>query len=131
MDFVDGESASCSYTCVASSVDGTEEVSIKVEEDMEIKDEFPEAISFPPINTENVVRLKVCVCVCLKLWHRMLLGHLFPLEIVNLHLFVPCFLLYFECHMAVESCISFLKSKKLLNVMAINERIILKCILKK
>ena len=38
-------------------VDGTEEVSIKVEEAINIKDEIPEAISFPPIKAEQEVRL--------------------------------------------------------------------------
>ena len=57
MGFVDGETGSCSETCVTCDVGGTEEVSIKVEEYIDIKDEFPEAISFPPIKTENEVRL--------------------------------------------------------------------------
>jgi hypothetical protein len=34
-----------------------EEVSIKVEEVIDIKDETPEVISFPPIETEHEVRL--------------------------------------------------------------------------
>jgi hypothetical protein len=33
--------------------DGTEEVSIKVEEAIDLKDEIPEAITFPPIKTEH------------------------------------------------------------------------------
>jgi hypothetical protein len=36
-------------------VDGTEEVSIKVEEAIDTKDEFPEAISFPPIKIEEAI----------------------------------------------------------------------------
>ena len=55
--FVDGGTGSCSETCVARDVGGSEEVSIKVEEVIDIKDEIPEAISFPPIKTENEVRL--------------------------------------------------------------------------
>ena len=43
--------------CVECDVDGTEEVCIKVEEVIDIKDEMPEAITFPPIKTENEVRL--------------------------------------------------------------------------
>jgi hypothetical protein len=35
--------------------DGTEEVSIKVEEAIDIKDEIPEAITFPSIKTEHEV----------------------------------------------------------------------------
>jgi hypothetical protein len=38
---------------VTCDVDGTEEVSIKVEEAMDIKNEIPEAITFPPIKTEH------------------------------------------------------------------------------
>ena len=57
MCFVDGGNGSCSETCVTCDVDGTEEVSIKVEDTIDIKDEMPEAISFPPIKTEHEVRL--------------------------------------------------------------------------
>ena len=64
MGFVDGETGSCSETCVTFDVDGTEEVSIKVEEAIDIKDEIPEATSFPPIKTEHEVRLcAVCEVV--------------------------------------------------------------------
>ena len=38
-------------------VDGTEEVSIKVEETINIKDKIPEAIILQPIMTEKEVRL--------------------------------------------------------------------------
>ena len=57
MCFVDGGIGSCSETCVTCDVDGNEEVGIKVEEAIDMKDEMPEAISFPPIKTENEVRL--------------------------------------------------------------------------
>ena len=57
MGFVDSESGSCSETCVTCDGDGTEEVSINVEEDIDMKNEMPEAIKFPPIKTENEVRL--------------------------------------------------------------------------
>ena len=57
MGFVEGETGSCSEMCVECDVVGTEEVSIKVEEKIDIKDEMPEAISFPTIKTENEVRL--------------------------------------------------------------------------
>ena len=57
MGFVVGETGCCVETCVECDVDGTEEVSIKVEEAVDIKNEIPEAISFPPIKTEQVVRL--------------------------------------------------------------------------
>ena len=55
--FVDGGTGSCSETCVTCDVDGTEEGSIIFEEAIDIKDEMPEAISFPPIKTEHEVRL--------------------------------------------------------------------------
>jgi len=71
MCFVEGEIGSCSEACVTCDVDGTEEVSIKVEEAIdikdevsfkvegaiEIKDEIPEPISFPPFKAEHEVRL--------------------------------------------------------------------------
>jgi hypothetical protein len=71
MGFVEGETGACSETCVNFNVDGTEEVSIKfedtvdikeevsikVEEAIDIKDEIPEAVSVPPVKTEHQVRL--------------------------------------------------------------------------
>jgi hypothetical protein len=74
--FVEGGTGSFSEKCVTCDVDGTEEVSInveetldvkeevniKVEEAVDIKDEIPEALIFPPIKTEQEVRLWV-VCV--------------------------------------------------------------------
>jgi hypothetical protein len=82
---VEGETGSCSKTGVLCDVDGTDEVSIKVEdttdieeesitkveEPIDIKDEFPEAISFQSIKTEHEVRLwGECEVVA-----DMLLGH--------------------------------------------------------
>jgi hypothetical protein len=69
--FVEGETGSCSETCVTCDVDGTaelsvnvedsidikEEVSIEVEEFIDIKDEIPQALVFPPIKTKQEVRL--------------------------------------------------------------------------
>ena len=95
MGFVEGETGSCSEACVTCDVDGTEEVSIKVEdaidikeevsikvedaidikeevsfkveEGVDIKDEILEAISFPSIKTEREVRLwGVCEVVALN-----------------------------------------------------------------
>jgi hypothetical protein len=71
MDFVEGETGSCIETHVKCDVDGTEEVGIKVEEALDIKeevgikveeaidikDENPQAVMFPPIMTEQEVRL--------------------------------------------------------------------------
>ena len=53
MDFVEGETGACSETCVMF-----EEVSIKVEEPIGIKDEILEPTSFVPIKTEHEVRLR-------------------------------------------------------------------------
>jgi hypothetical protein len=57
MDFGEGETGSCSETCVTFDVDGTGIVNIKVEEAIGIKDEIPESTSFIPIKTEHEVRL--------------------------------------------------------------------------
>ena len=57
MGFVEGGTGCCIEKCVECNVDGTEEVSITVEEALDIEDEIPEAISFPPIKTEHEVRL--------------------------------------------------------------------------
>jgi hypothetical protein len=71
MGFVEGETGSSSETGVECDNDGTQEVSTKVEEDLDIKeevsikveeaidikDEIPEPIPFPPIKTEQEVKL--------------------------------------------------------------------------
>jgi hypothetical protein len=72
---VEGETGSCSQTVVKCDVDGTEEVSIKVEKSIDIKDESPEAVSVPSVRTEHEVRLHD---VCVKWWQLMLLGQLLP-----------------------------------------------------
>jgi hypothetical protein len=70
MGCVEGETGSCSETCVTCDVDWTEEVSIKDEdttdikeegsikdeEDIDIKCEIPEFVSVPSIKTEHEVR---------------------------------------------------------------------------
>jgi hypothetical protein len=57
MDFVGSGTGSLFDTCVPCDVNGTEEVSIKFKDSINIKDRMPEAILFPPINTENEVRI--------------------------------------------------------------------------
>ena len=57
MDFVESETDSYPKTFVTCDVDGFEELDIKVEEAIDIKDEISEAASFPPIRTEHEVRL--------------------------------------------------------------------------
>jgi len=69
VEFVECETGSCSETCV---VDGIEEIFIKVEEAIDMRDEIPEATSFAPIKTEYEVRL---LGVC---------------EVVAAHAFRPC-----------------------------------------
>jgi hypothetical protein len=58
---VEGETGSCSETCAVCAVGRPEEVNIKVEEAIDIKDEIPAAETFPSIQTEHEVRLQVCV----------------------------------------------------------------------
>jgi hypothetical protein len=57
MGFVEGETGSCNETRVKCDVDGTEEDGIKVEEAIDKKDENPQSVMFPPIMTEQEVRL--------------------------------------------------------------------------
>ena len=71
MGFVEGETGSCSETCVPCDGDGTgevsiefeeaidikDEVSVKVEEAIDMKDGIPEAIIFPSIKSEHEVSL--------------------------------------------------------------------------
>jgi hypothetical protein len=77
IDLVEGETGYYSETCVMCAVEGPEEVSIKVEEAIDIKEEvsmkveeavdikveIPEFVSVPSIKTEHEVRLW-CVCLC-------------------------------------------------------------------
>ena len=86
--FVDCGTASYSETCVTCDVGGTEEVSIKVEEAIDIKNEMPEAIKCPPIKTEIEVRfLGVCEVAIIA-----------AEEIVKLHLTISYFMLYCGCN---------------------------------
>jgi len=75
MDVMEGETGSYSEMCVPcdvgtdevsikveDTIDIKEEVSIKVEEAIDIKDEIPEAVTSPPMRSEIEVRL-CCVCV--------------------------------------------------------------------
>jgi hypothetical protein len=59
MGFVEGETGYCSDRSVTCDVDGSEEVSIQVEQTVAVKDEFIESLKFPPIKTEREVRLQV------------------------------------------------------------------------
>ena len=106
MGFVEGETGSCSQTPVTCDVDGTgdvsikvedavyikDEVSIKVEEVIDIKDEIPEAATFPPIKTEHEVRLQgVCEVVAAHAFSPFIAPHRHPKKIVKLHFTFPAF----------------------------------------
>jgi len=56
MCFVEGATGPCNETGVKCEVDGVEEVSIKVEETIDIKDEIPEDLTLPSIKIECEVR---------------------------------------------------------------------------
>ena len=55
--FVEGETGSSNEAGVEFDVNGKEELFIKVEDDIEVKEEAPEAITFPTVKTEQEVRL--------------------------------------------------------------------------
>jgi hypothetical protein len=57
MDCVEGETGSCSETCVMCDADGTEEVGIKVEEAIDTRGEIPQLVMYPEIKTEPEVRV--------------------------------------------------------------------------
>jgi hypothetical protein len=58
VETVEGETGSCSETCVMCDADGTEEVCIKVEEATDTRGEIPQAITFSEIKSEREVRLR-------------------------------------------------------------------------
>jgi len=57
MDCVQGETGSCSETCVMCDADGSEEVGIKVEEAIDTRGEIPQAVMYAEIKTECEVRV--------------------------------------------------------------------------
>ena len=117
LGFVDSGRGSCSETCVTYDGDGTEEVSINVEEAVDIKNEMPEAIKFPPIKTENEVRLwGVCEVMAAHI-----LSHLLSQK-GNCEIWLPY---------DIENWIGILKRRDILEVIAINVMILFKYILKK
>jgi len=92
MGFVEGETGSWNETGVECDVNGTEEVSTKVEDALDIKEEviikfedaidikdkIPEAISYPPIKTEQKVRLwGVCEVVAADAFRASVLERFF------------------------------------------------------
>ena len=110
-EFVEVGTGSCSETGVMCDVDGTEEVSINVEEAIDIKNEMPEAIKFPPIKTENEVRLwVVCEVVSAHVFRPLIAAG----EIVKLRLTIFCCVSYFVCYVPFEICIAILKRRDFL-----------------
>ena len=98
LGFVDCGTGSYSETCVTCDVDGTEEVSIKVEEAIDIKNELPEAIKCPPIKTEIEVRFRgVCEVLATHAFRPFIVAE----EIVKLHLTISCFMLYCGCNLII------------------------------
>jgi hypothetical protein len=61
MGCVEGETGSCSETCTVCAVDRPEEVNVKVEETLDIKDEILGTETFPSFQAEHEVRLQRCV----------------------------------------------------------------------
>jgi len=99
-DFVEGETGSGSETCVMF-----EEVTIKVEEAIDLKDDIPEGTSCPPIKTEHEVRFRgECEVVAAHAFRP------FVTSMRKLHLTVSFFVLYYGCHMSFELWIAIVKS---------------------
>ena len=117
MCFVESETGSCSETCLTCGVDGTEEIS-NVEDVIDIKDEMPEAITFPPIKTENEVRLRNECEVAAALAFRPFIA---AEEIVKLHLTISSFILYCRCHIPFEIWFAILKRRDVLEILALME----------
>jgi len=102
MDVVLGPTASYSATCLTcdDDDDGKEEVSMKVEDAIDIKGEIPEAISLSPIKTEQEVWLWG-VCEVVAAYASM------PFVVTKrrtekLHLTICCFVLYYLCRILFE-----------------------------
>jgi len=112
IDFVEGETGPCSETCVTCDADGNEEVSIKVEESIDmkvgsiieveeaknIKDEFPE-----------VRFLGVCEVVAAHAFRPFIVPP--KKQIVKLHLTISCCGLYCGCHIPFEIWLANLKRR--------------------
>jgi hypothetical protein len=56
-DIVEGETGTYRVAGVGCDVEGTEDDSNEVEDAIDIKDELPEAMTFPPMETAQQVRL--------------------------------------------------------------------------
>jgi hypothetical protein len=114
---------------VEDTIDIKEEAIIKVEEAIDIKDEIPEPISFPPVKSEHEVRLQgMCEVVAANAFRPFFAPQKGKCEI-TLDCF--CFGLYCGCDIPFEIWIAILKRRDFLEVIAINGRIIFKFILKK
>jgi hypothetical protein len=91
---VEGETGSCSETCIMCDADGTEEVCIKFEEAIDTKGEIPEAVTFSEIKTEREVRLWGFLCGG---GSSCFIGHLLKKKRnseITLHYFLLCVILW-------------------------------------
>jgi hypothetical protein len=120
--FVEGETGYFSETCGMSNVDGTGEVRIKVEEDIDIKeevsikfeavyvkDEIPETAACPPIKIEQEVRLWGIFEVVAALAFRRFICP--KKEIVKLNVTISHFVLYCLSNFPVQIWITVPKEK--------------------
>jgi hypothetical protein len=125
MGFIDAEPGSCSETCVECDVDGTEEVSIKVEDTIDVKEEvsikIEEAIDikdeFPEVRLWGVCEVMAAHAF------RPFIAHQ-KREILKLHFTISCFVLYCGCCINFEIWITIMMRRDILEVIAINGRII-------
>ena len=96
MDVVKEGTGNCNGTGVICDGDGTDEL----EEAIDIEDEIPEAISFPPIKTEQEVRVWV---TCEVVAAHAVRPFMAPKKCsVILHSTISCFVLYCGCSVPFE-----------------------------
>jgi hypothetical protein len=115
--FVGGETGYCSETCVTGGVGGTGEGCVKVEVEMDIKEEMQQAVSVPSVKSEYEVRLEGVFEVVTV----MLLGHLLP-DKGNCDITLNYFLIasYCGCHIGFEVWIAILSGGDFFGVISIN-----------
>ena len=137
--FVEGETGACNEAGVVFDVGGNdefiveeeeamhikEEVSFKVEDDIEVKEETPEAISFPTVKTEQEVRLWGVCEVAPSQAFRPFIAPKGNCENTVIY-FLLCVMFCMPYSLTIW--ISVLKGKDFLEVITINGRIILICI---
>jgi hypothetical protein len=134
--FVGDEIGYCSETCVMGGVGGTgegsvevedpidikEEVGINDEEDMDINEEIPEPIVFPPIKTENEVRFWGVLVDGSQLFKANYLPQKRSCGIEVNH-FPPCVILFVQYSCCTVDCNP--ERKRRLVVIAVSGKIVL------